>query len=48
MNRRAGAIRGWIAAIAVVAVAGTTAASGGTSGAGPGQAGAIKSPELRD
>jgi hypothetical protein len=48
MNRRAGAIRGWIAAIAVVAVAGTTAASGGASGAGPGQAGAIKSPELRD
>jgi hypothetical protein len=48
MNRRAGAIRGWIAAIAVVAVAGTTAVSGGASGAGPGQAGAIKSPELRD
>ena len=48
MNRRVGAIRGWIAAIAVVAVAGTTAASGGASGAGPGQAGAIKSPELRD
>ncbi len=50
MSRRVGAIRGWIAAIAVVAVAvaGTTAASGGAPGAGSGQAGAIKSPELRD
>ena len=46
MSRRAGAIRGWIAAIAVVGGGGNDRGQRRRSGADP-QAVAIKSPELR-
>ena len=48
MDRRRGAVRGWVAAVVVAAVAGVAAERGGARRPAAGQAGAIKSADLRD
>jgi peptidase M28-like protein len=48
MDRRRRAVRGWVAAVVVAAVAGATAERAGALRPGSGQAGAIKTLDLRD